>query len=240
MGFINKITRKFQNLIGFERLNPINDFDEKFEEIKSINNIELFKKAIDEHEELKEVIWIGVYHCLNTYDVNLEYLSVLNNDFQLIGDLIEGNEDNVKIPKKVKQEILNGNVLATFHNHFKGAIIPSSKDLKNTILPFIKFMVITSENNIGIIVNNMNFDQELLKQEWVLFLAYLNWSFNNDFAIEIEELYQLNLDKRDFKNQEQILFEKYISMNLDKFIKEFNNRMEKYNVYFLYIELMEK
>jgi len=27
MTFINKIQRKFQNLLGFEKLNPINDFD---------------------------------------------------------------------------------------------------------------------------------------------------------------------------------------------------------------------
>ena len=44
--------------MGFEKLNPINDFDfdEKFEEIKSVDNIELFKKAINEHKELKEVV----------------------------------------------------------------------------------------------------------------------------------------------------------------------------------------
>lgn len=50
--------------------------------------------------------------------------------------MVEGNQENVIIPNNVKKEILNGNVLATFHNHFNGAIIPSSKDLKNTILPF--------------------------------------------------------------------------------------------------------
>ena len=74
--------------MGFEKLNPINDFDfdEKFEDIKSIDNIELFKKAIDEHNELKEVIWIGIYHCVNTFECENECLTVLNRNFELIVD----------------------------------------------------------------------------------------------------------------------------------------------------------
>lgn len=68
--------------------------------------------------------------------------------------MVRGDEGSVEIPKDVKDEMLSDNVLATFHNHFHGAILPSSNDLKNTIIPFIKFMVITSNGNIGIIVND--------------------------------------------------------------------------------------
>lgn len=55
-------------------------------------------------------------------------------------------------------------------------------------------MVITSENNIGIIVNNTNSDFQLIKQEWNLFLAFVNWSFNVDFDNEIEKLYNSKLN----------------------------------------------
>ena len=242
MNFVNKIRGRFQNFIGFEKLNPSNNFDfhNSFEVSNLISNIDLFKKAMEEHNELKEVIWISLYHCLNTFDAKIEYLTVLDINFQLIADLVEGNEEKVIIPDSVKQEILEGNVLATFHNHFNGAIIPSSKDLKNTILPFVKFMVITSENNIGIIVNDTNCDSKLLKQEWIFFLAYVNWSFNITFASEIEKIYALKLNDEKFKKQEEILFNRFLSLNLKKFINEFNSRMEKYNVYFLYITILEE
>ena len=242
MTFINKIQRKFQNLLRFEKLNPINnfDFEESFDHFQSTNNIDLFKRAITEHPELKEVIWISLYHCLHTHDSKIEYLTVLNKNFHLIADLVEGNEENVIIPDNVKKEFFNGNVLATFHNHFNGAIIPSSKDLKNTILPFVKFMVITSDNNIGIIVNSIECNYEIIKQEWNLFLAFVNWSFNVDFDSEIEKLYQLKLNDQEFKKQEEILFNKFLSLNLKKFVNEFNSRMEKYNVYFLYIYISEE
>lgn len=44
MSLINKITRKFQNLLRFEKLNPIDDFDfeDNFEKNNSKNNIVLF------------------------------------------------------------------------------------------------------------------------------------------------------------------------------------------------------
>jgi hypothetical protein len=86
MTFINKIQRKFQNLLGFEKLNPINDFDleESFDQFQSTNNIDLFKRDITEHPELKEVIWISLYHCLHTYDSKIEYLTVLDQNSHLL------------------------------------------------------------------------------------------------------------------------------------------------------------
>jgi hypothetical protein len=180
MDLINKITGKFHNFIRFESLNPIDNFDSKSEEMRSVNNVNLFKKAVHEHEELKDVIWIGIYHCLNTFDVDHEYLTVLNSNFQLIADLVEGDERSFEIPIDVKVEILKGNVLATFHNHFKGAVLPSSNDLKNTVLPYVKFMVITSKEIIGIIVNDLDDDSiDDFKQEWIMYISYLSWSFNN-------------------------------------------------------------
>lgn len=62
----------------------------------------MFKKAVEEHNELKEVIWISLYHCLNTFEAKIEYLTVLDINFQLIADLVEGNEEKVIIPDKKK------------------------------------------------------------------------------------------------------------------------------------------
>lgn len=154
MIWIDKIRLKFQDLFGFEKLHPQDniDFDETFEKDNSNVNVGLFKKAIDEHPELKEVIWVAIYHCLNTLESNKEYLTVLDYNFDLIADLVEGNPRNVIVPDIVKEEYRKGNVLATFHNHFKGAILPSGRDFNNSILPKLKFTVITSENIIGIIV----------------------------------------------------------------------------------------
>ena len=59
-----------------------------------------------------------------------------------------------------------------------------------------------------------------------------DWVKNNLGILAFYKARLFNLDKR---VKEQILFEKYISKNLSKFIKEFNLRMEKYNVYFLQI-----
>ena len=77
MNLVNRILRRFQNFIGFEKLNPSNNFDfhNSFEESNLISNIDLFKKAMEEHNELKEVIWISLYHCLNTFEAKIEYLT---------------------------------------------------------------------------------------------------------------------------------------------------------------------
>lgn len=240
MNLMHKIMFKFHNLFRFEKLNSRDNlvFDVDLKEENSLNNIDLFKNLIIKHNELKDIIWIAIYHCLNTYDASKEYLTVLDVDFEIIADLIDGDDEHVNIPDDVKNEILDGNVLATFHNHFNGAIIPSSRDLENTILPFVKYMVITSHGNIGIIVNDNNdFDDDLFKlfkQEWIFYLTFTNWCFNNDVEEKLNNPSVLNN-----KIEEQILFEKYISKNLSKFVKEFNLRMEKYNVQFIQIMIKE-
>lgn len=192
---------------------------------------------------MKEVIWIALYHCLNTFDAKREYLTVLNVNYQLIADLVEGDDRSVEIPVNVKSEIINENVLATFHNHFKGAILPSSNDLKNTIMPLIRFMVITSNENIGIIVNDHDLTENLIqnfKQEWILYISYLSWSFNNDKPQEIQDIYNSTFSEFEKQKQEQMLFDEYLSENSAKFINEFNSRMEKYNVYLIQIIIKER
>lgn len=73
-----------------------------------------------------------------------------------------------------------------------------------------------------------------------VFLAFINWSFNNDMSDQIQEIYDLNLTKKEKQREEQILFDKYICTNINKFRMEFNSRMEKFNVYLLQIIIMER
>lgn len=243
MNFFTKLKRKFQNLIGFDKLNPLDNFDfddDKSDEIKSVNNIGLFSDAIEKHPDLKEVIWISLYHCLNTQYASNEFLTVLNNDFELIVDLLEGNNRNLIVPEFVKNEYRKGNILATFHNHFGGAIIPSINDFNNSILPKLKFTVITSENSIGIIVNdNIEFNSEifqLLINDFKLFEVYLNFCFSNDEFDNIK-LLENSFEGEEFKKHREILFDNYVARNIERFVVEFNSRMEKFNVYFVYIKL---
>jgi proteasome lid subunit RPN8/RPN11 len=223
-------------------LNPDDnfDFEEEFDGIMAVNNINIFKKAFLKYPELKEVIWIGFYHCLNTLNFKHESLTVLNKNFDLIVDLLQGNDRNVVVPNSVKIEYQKGNVLATFHNHFNGAILPSINDFNNSILPKLNFTVITSENVLGIIVNdNDSLDSDsfqLLINDFKLFEVYLNFCFTKEEYFNLKNL-KNNFSGDEFNKQREALFNNYIFKNLEKFVLEFNNRMEKYNVYYVYIKL---
>ena len=56
---------------------------------------------------------------------------------------------------------------------------------------------------------------------------------------QITSLNNLDLNQKEEENEENVLFDKYISENLSKFGNEFNSRMEKYNVYFLQMKIKE-
>ena len=96
---------------------------------------------------------------------------------------LKGKGIILKEPSVVAIDKNKGNILATFHNHFEGAIIPSSNDFNNSILPKLKFTVITSKNLIGIIINdnyelNPKIFQRLIN-DFKLFEVYIN-CFSND------------------------------------------------------------
>ena len=137
-------------------------------------------------------------------------------------------------------EYKKGNVLATFHNHFGGAILPSINDFNNSILPKLKFTGISSENILGIIINDNDSLSckyfRLLINDFKLFEVYLNFCFTREESENIKNL-ENNYTGEEFKNQRKILFDKYIFKNTEKFVVEFNSRMEKFNVYLIYIKI---
>lgn len=242
MTLINKIKTKFQNLIGFEKLDPLNNsnFEESSEKFESKENIILLKNLVENHPKLKEIIWIAIYHCSKTFKFKNEFLSVLNQDLELIVDLLEGNDRNVVVPNFVKSEYQKGNILATFHNHFGGAIIPSSNDFYNSILPKLKYTVITSENLIGIIINcNNQFSSEIFQQlinDFKLFEVYLNFCFSNE-EFENIKILENSFNGVEFKKKREFLFDAYVAKNVERFVVEFNSRMEKFNLSYVYIKL---
>lgn len=233
------IFQQFKNV--FNRLNPLNSFkwDGSDEELKIFSSNDLLEDTVEKYPKFKFVILIALYHILNTVDSKNEFLTVLTNDFRLIADLVEGNHNEVEIPEIVQFEASRSNVFITCHNHFNGAIIPSLGDFKNSICPKILFTIIVSQGNIGILVNNFNkFDKDtlkLLKIDINDYIEYIRFSFIINNEKEIAELDKLNLNEYEYNIRYQLLFDKYVARNNLKFVNEFNARMEKYNLYLIYI-----
>ena len=51
------------------------------------------------------------------------------------------------------------------------------------------------------------------------------------------KLLENSFEGEEFKRQREFLFDNYVAQNIERFVVEFNSRMEKFNVYFLYIKL---
>lgn len=234
-----KVFSRFKNI--FNRLNPLNSFrwNGFEEEVTDFSSKELLEITVGKYVEFRFVILIAIYHMFNTRNSKNEFLTALTWDLRLIADLVEGNNDEVLIPDNVKIEASNGNLLITCHNHFNGAIIPSLSDFKNSIRPNVLFTVIVSEGNIGILVNEHGEADEdtmnLLKVDLNNYIEFVRFSFIINNEAEIMELDKLNLNDDDFNAKYQLFFDKYVSRNNLKFVNEFNTRMEKYNLYLIYI-----
>lgn len=234
-----KTFSRLKNL--FSRFNPIPSFnwDGPEDEIITPPSLrELLERVVKKYPKFEIVILIAIYHLVNTHNKVNEFLTVVTKDFKVIADLVEGEYGEVSVPKNVKFEAKKGNIFITCHNHYYGAVIPSWEDFKNSICPKIPFTIIVSEGNVGILLNEFNFDEYTLKSLKIDlndYIEYLRFSFivNNEF--EIQELNELNLDEKEYKMEYQVLFDQYVAKNNLKFVNEFNSRMEKYNLYFLYI-----
>lgn len=227
----------------FRRLNPLNSFDldDINVEIEKVpTSDELLINTIKKYENFEKVILITIYHLINTQNADKEYLTILTKDLRLICDLVEGVEGDVEIPDHVKKEPVN-NIFLTCHNHFQKAIIPSSNDFKNAILPKIKFTIIVSENHIGIIINGLGEKFNKLsksekidfKNKWKSYKEYIMFCLATDCPNEVFKFYNDEYSDDEF----QKLFEKYVGENISKFVDEFNIRFKKYNIYYVHIIL---
>ena len=227
----------------FSRLNPLNSFDLEDIDVeidKVPTSDELLQNIIKKYSNFEKVILTAIYHLINTQNVNNEYLTILTKKLRLICDLVEGTNGEVRIPDYVTNEPVN-NIFLTCHNHFHNAILPSSKDFKNVIKPMIKFTVIVSDDNIGIIVNELceNFyslsklEKKELKNTWKTFKDFIIFCMASDFPEIIFKFYNDEYSDEEF----QFFFEKYVGVNIQKFVDEFNARFKKYKIYYVYIKL---
>lgn len=231
----------------FTRLNPSNsfNFDEwDVEVIKPPSSDDLLKKAINDNDRFEKVILMAIYHLINTQGVNEEYLTVLTKDLRLISDLVKCEKDTVRIPENLKSEP-SSNILLTCHNHFQKAIIPSTRDLQNAFKPNIKFTIIVSDDQIGILINDLgekffNFDDDelkLFKETWKCFSDYIVFCLNQEKPNEVLKFYLVEDESDEIKEEFQKIYDEFVGDNIDKFVNEFNVRYEKYNIYFIHIKM---
>ncbi len=64
----------------------------------------------------------------------------------------------------------------------------------------------------------------------------MNFCFSNDEFDNIKRL-ENEYKGHEFKKMREFLFDTYVAQNIERFVVEFNSRMEKYNVYYVYIRL---
>lgn len=230
----------------FSRFNPLESFDWGDWDIKVSeppSSEELLEKIIKEYKQFDKVILIAIYHLINTQNVKNEYLTVLTKDLRLIADLVKGNNGTVDIPENLKREP-SSNILLTCHNHFQKAIIPSTRDLKNVFKPNIKFTIIVSEDQIGILINNLaenffKFDEyelKLFKETWKGFSDYIVFCLNQEKPKEVLKFYLSDNESDELKEEFQKLYDEFVGRNIEKFIDEFNIRFKKYNIYYIHIK----
>lgn len=53
----------------------------------------------------------------------------------------------------------------------------------------------------------------------------------------LKKLNEEELSEKEYKDKKQILFDKFISKNNEKYINDFNSRMQKYNIQIIQIKL---
>ncbi|WP_458454626.1 hypothetical protein [Methanobrevibacter sp.] len=234
-----KVFLKFKNI--FNRLNPINTFD--FGEIKediekAPDSKKLLEKTIKKYPHFDKIILMGLYHLINTQNVDKEFLSVLSKDLNIIADLLEGNDEIVEVPYNVKLEGKKNNILVACHNHFFGAIIPSLSDICTAIKYNCRFIVIVSDNSIGIIVNdfNLSFKKDFI-EDYIFFNGYIQLCVDFEKSNELDQLDSMNLNSNERKKLENEIFDRFVGENTEKFVDEFNLRFNKYNIYEIYINI---
>ncbi len=198
-------------------------------------------KLLDKIPELNKMMSLAAYHELNSAG-EIEYLTMLTKDGRLIADVFKGKKGETRFPESVLKEPIE-NILFSLHNHRYGAIIPSGNDIHNVIYPNIKFTGIVSESNFGLIVNenkkNSKSKIKDIENNFLLFEMYVTYCFDIECNNQIKKLKSSSSSKKEFKERDSILLDKYLSKNNSRFVEEFNDRMKNFNIKLIQIKLKE-
>ena len=241
------IKKEDNSFVNFKEMTPTKDspLHLKLNNEKIINNAKTTSskgtiyRLLTEIPKVTAMLSLAGYHW-NNCDTEIECLTVLTKDGRLISDVFEGVEGETRFPESVLKEPVK-NILFTLHNHRYGAIIPSGNDIHNVIYPNISFTGIVSEKNLGLIINKneyLNKHQiEEIENTFYFFNEYVTFCFDLDCKKNKRELKKNCSSKEEYKKKEKQLFDKYVSKNNSKFVNEFNDRMERYNIELVYIKI---
>lgn len=231
----------FKALFGlkktFSRLNPLNSFNggDSDEEIISYpSSKKLLEMLINNYSGVEYMILISIYHLISTRGVKNEFLTVLSKDRRVICDLVKGNDTIVNTPVQVELECENKNILIATHNHFFGAIIPSLGDICKALKHNCNVISIVSENHIGIIILGYGKPcDEKFVYEFENFHGYLDICFNFEKTDVINKLELLDIPDDEKEKIKLEIYDKFISKNTEKFVNEFNRRLNKFNMRYI-------
>lgn len=92
-----------------------------------------------------------------------------------------------------------------------------------------------------IIINNSG-KLDSKKLEFILsdyddFHLKISFDFMRECEKNLKKLNEEELSEKEYKDKKQILFDKFISKNNEKYINDFNSRMQKYNIQIIQIKL---
>lgn len=223
--------------LGFTNLNP-NNIPKKFnKKISKVDNssprtIEQIRKDILNDKSFTKFIDEILYHNNKTKGNLIEYLTIVDKSHKILKRFIKGINGHVKIPEKFKNKKLH----MTIHNHTHGAVIPSRGDMVNNLKHDAKYGVITAETRFGVIKYKTNLS---LNQKELILAVHSTFVFKifDDFE-KVESKKIKGMDKN--SDEYTILFNQFVSKNINKYVNEFNSRLKVYDVEITYINIQRR
>lgn len=172
-----------------------------------------------------------LHHNNKTKGKLIEYLTLISKSQKVLKRFIKGINGQVSIPKKLK----NRKFHMTIHNHTDGAVIPSYGDMNNNLKHDVRYGIITAETRFGVIKYKTNLS---VKQKELILAIHSTFVIKifDDFE-KTERKKIKGLDKE--SDEYVILFNKYVSRNINKYVNDFNSRLKVYNIEITYINIKE-
>ena len=199
-----------------------NEAPRTIEQIREdILNDKSFTKFIDEI----------LHHNNKTKGKLIEYLTIIDKSHKILKRFIKGINGHVDVPEKFKNRKLH----MTIHNHTHGAVIPSRGDMVKNLKHDVKYGIVTAETRFGVIKYKTNLS---VKQKELIL------AIHSTFALKIFDDFEKTERKKikglDRESDEYaILFNKYVSRNINKYVNDFNSRLKVYDIEITYINIKE-